>query len=107
MVRMATGDEKKSVARTAIDGGVAAARGAGKATTWVGRNVGAAREVSGAGNPGLMRLVDVHALSAAGDALILIGLLSALFTSVPVTQARTRVALLLVAVLPFAVLSPL
>jgi MFS family permease len=61
----------------------------------------------GAGASGLARLVEVHALQSAGDAMITVALAGSLFFSVPTGQARTRVALyLLVTMAPFAVLAP-
>jgi MFS family permease len=61
----------------------------------------------GAGETGLARLVEVHALQTAGDAFVTVALAGSLFFSVPTHQARTRVGLyLLVAMAPFAVLAP-
>jgi len=58
--------------------------------------------------PGMIRLFDLHALAAAGDALIAVGLAGTIFFSVPLGEARTKVALyLLVTMVPFAVLAPL
>jgi MFS family permease len=73
-----------------------------------GRVVGAARQMGGAGNPGLMRLLDVHTTAVAGDILVVIGLLTALLFTGSVAEARTRVALfLVVALVPFALVAPL
>src|SRR4029078_12714401 len=72
------------------------------------RNVGFARNRSGVGNVGMMRLLDLHATSCAGDTLIIIGLENTIFFNVPVDAARSRVGLyLLVTMVPFALLSPL
>jgi MFS family permease len=79
-----------------------------KASRWVGRNVGAARQVSGAGNVGMMRLLDLHAISCAGDTLTAIGLAGTIFFGASAGQARGRVALyLLVTMVPFALLAPI
>ncbi|HET6909916.1 MAG TPA: hypothetical protein VFH54_11300 [Mycobacteriales bacterium] len=61
----------------------------------------------GAGASGLAGLVEVHALQAAGDAVVAVALAGSLFFSVPTDQARTRVALyLLITMAPFAVVAP-
>src|SRR5688572_7232579 len=71
------------------------------------RGVHGARRRGGAGEPGMIRLLDLHAASIAGDALIAIGLAGTIFFSVPAGEARGRVALyLLVTMLPFALLAP-
>lgn len=72
------------------------------------RHVGAAREKGGGGEQGMMRLLDLHAASTAGDAMVAVGLAGTLFFSVPADQARSQVALyLLVTMAPFALLAPL
>jgi MFS family permease len=61
----------------------------------------------GAGSSGLASLVEVHALQAAGDAVVSVALAGSLFFSVPTAQARTRVALyLLITMAPFAIVAP-
>ena len=65
------------------------------------------READGQGKTGMHRLIDVHALSCAGDTLVAIGLAGTIFFNVPVGEARSRVALyLLVTMAPFALLAP-
>jgi MFS family permease len=55
----------------------------------------------------MIRLLDLHASSIAGDALVAVGLAGTIFFAVPAGEARGRVALyLLVTMLPFAVLAP-
>jgi len=72
------------------------------------RNVLLARQRGGAGESGMMRLLDLHAASCAGDTLVAIGLAGTIFFNVPVGEARGRVALyLLVTMLPFALLAPI
>lgn len=62
----------------------------------------------GAGDSGLSALLGVHALHAAGDALVAVALAGTLFFSVPLGQARGRVALYLVlTLLPFSFLVPI
>jgi MFS family permease len=74
---------------------------------FVVRNVLVARQRGGAGEAGMMRLLDLHAASCAGDTLVAIGLAGTIFFNVPVGEARGRVALyLLVTMLPFALLAP-
>jgi hypothetical protein len=86
-------------------------RGLGRGLVAVGRGVGkavrGARHRGGGGEAGMMRLLDLHAASIAGDTLVAVGLAGTIFFSVPAGEARGRVALyLLVTMLPFAVLAP-
>ncbi|MEV0644870.1 MFS transporter [Phytomonospora sp. NPDC050363] len=72
------------------------------------RQVGSAREKGGGGETGMMRLLDLHAASCAGDTLVAIGLAGTIFFNVPIDQARGQVALyLLITMAPFALLAPL
>ena len=69
--------------------------------------VRAAAAADGADRSGLAALLSVHALQAAGDALIAVALAGTVFFDVPLGQARGRVALyLLLTLLPFALLVP-
>jgi hypothetical protein len=69
--------------------------------------VRAAARADGAAESGLSRLITVHALHAAGDALVAVALAGTLFFSVPIGEARSRVALyLLLTMLPFSLLVP-
>ena len=71
------------------------------------RRVRAAARADGADRSGLSALLSVHALSAAGDALVAVALAGTLFFSVPLGEARTSVGLyLLLTMLPFALLVP-
>jgi MFS family permease len=71
------------------------------------RRVRAAARADGADRSGLSALISVHALHAAGDALVAVGLAGTLFFNVPLGEARTGVALyLLLTMLPFALLVP-
>src|SRR5438105_1051930 len=88
-------------------GTLGAARGGGRLTVALGHRVRRATNASGAGESGLARLIELHAANTAGDAMIAVALANTLFFSVPVGQARTRVALyLLVTMAPFAVMAP-
>jgi MFS family permease len=72
----------------------------------VGRVRRAAR-ADGAGESGLSALIGLNALHAAGDALVTVALAGTLFFSVPIGEARGRVALyLMLTLLPFAFLVP-
>jgi MFS family permease len=67
-----------------------------------------AARAGGADRSGLSALLGVHALHAAGDALVAVALAGSLFFSVPLGQARGRVALYLVlTLLPFSFLVPI
>ncbi|MFG2227001.1 MFS transporter [Streptomyces sp. NPDC048644] len=61
----------------------------------------------GAGESGLGKLIELHAVNSAGDMMITVALASTVFFSVPTDQARGRVALYLAVTLaPFALLAP-
>jgi hypothetical protein len=84
-----------------------ATRGAARTGRFVVRNVAVARQRGAAGEAGMMRLLDLHAASCAGDTLVAIGLAGTIFFAAPVGEARGRVAVyLLVTMLPFALLAP-
>jgi MFS family permease len=94
--------------RAAARGVRATASGTARTSKFVHRTVGSARQRGGVGNVGMMRLLDLHAVSCAGDTLVAIGLAGTIFFGVPTGEARDRVALyLLVTMVPFAVLAPL
>ncbi|MDQ1659922.1 MAG: hypothetical protein QOD41_5005, partial [Cryptosporangiaceae bacterium] len=66
------------------------------------------RDAHGASETGMHRMLELHAASCAGDALVAIGLADTIFFDVPVGEARARVALyLLITMAPFALLAPL
>ena len=61
----------------------------------------------GAGESGLGRLIELHGINTAGDAMIAVALANTLFFSVPVGEARGRVALyLLITMAPFVLMAP-
>src|SRR5687768_62319 len=71
------------------------------------RRVRAAARADGADRSGLAALISVHALHAAGDALVAVALAGTLFFNVPLGEARTSVGLyLLLTMLPFTLLVP-
>jgi hypothetical protein len=87
-------------ARGVTVGGIRAGR-------FVSRNMATARSKGGGGEAGMLRLLDLHAASCAGDTLVALGLAGTIFFSVPAGEARSRVALyLLVTMLPFVLLAP-
>jgi MFS family permease len=84
-----------------------ASRVAGKGAGATARRLRRATHAEGAGESGLARIIELHALNSAGDALITIALANTLFFSVPVGEARGRVALyLLITMAPFSVMAP-
>ena len=61
----------------------------------------------GAGASGLAKLIELHAVSAAGDALVAVSLAGTLFFAVPTGEARGKVAIyLLVTMAPFVLVAP-
>jgi len=71
------------------------------------RRVRTAARADGADRSGLSALLSVHALHAAGDAMVTVALAGTLFFSVPIGEARSSIALyLLLTMLPFALLVP-
>ncbi len=83
-------------------------RGVRGTTRWVNRRVHGLRARGGAGSIGMMRLLDLHAASCAGDTLVTMGLAGTIFFNVPAGEARGKVALyLLITMAPFALLAPL
>jgi MFS family permease len=86
-------------------------RGAGRGSARLARGAGRAvrrlTHAQGAGESGLAKLIELHAINAAGDAMIAVSLANTLFFSVPVGEARGKVALyLLITMAPFAVMAP-
>ncbi|MFJ4849455.1 MULTISPECIES: MFS transporter [unclassified Streptomyces] len=87
--------------------GTAVARAAQRSSGAVVRRVRRHTHAGGAGESGLAKLIELHAVNSAGDMLITIALASTIFFSVPTGEARGRVALyLLVTMAPFALLAP-
>ncbi|MGW2252290.1 MFS transporter [Kitasatospora sp. NPDC001660] len=79
----------------------------GRVVHGTGRRIRRATAAEGAGESGLAKLIELHALNSFGDMLITIALASTIFFSVPTGEARGRVALyLLITMAPFAVLAP-
>ncbi|MFJ9611274.1 MFS transporter [Kitasatospora sp. NPDC101176] len=79
----------------------------GRVVHGTGRRIRKATSAEGAGESGLAKLIELHALNSFGDMLITIALASTIFFSVPTGEARGRVALyLLITMAPFAILAP-
>ncbi|MFF3172584.1 MFS transporter [Streptomyces sp. NPDC057900] len=75
--------------------------------TGTARSIRKATHAHGAGESGLGKLIELHAVNGAGDVMITVALASTVFFSVPTDQARGRVALYLaVTMAPFIVLAP-
>ncbi|MEU7020422.1 hypothetical protein ABZ990_07150 [Streptomyces sp. NPDC046203] len=61
----------------------------------------------GAGETGLGKLIELHAVNGAGDVMITVALASTVFFAVPTDEARGRVALYLaITMAPFTLLAP-
>ncbi|MFI0981146.1 MFS transporter [Streptomyces sp. NPDC021093] len=75
--------------------------------TGTARGIRRATHAHGAGESGLGKLIELHAVNGAGDVLITIALASTVFFSVPTDEARGRVALYLaITMAPFTLLAP-
>ncbi|MDX6319533.1 MAG: hypothetical protein QOD35_2933 [Nocardioidaceae bacterium] len=102
------GPARESRARRAAALARQAAAASGRAATGAGRMARKATRAQGAGESGLYRLIELHALNAAGDAALTISLAGTLFFQVPSDQARGQIALFLgITMLPFAIMAPL
>lgn len=83
-------------------------RGTAGAGRYTARQARRAADAEGAGESGLARLIELHAINAAGDAAVAISLAGTLFFQVPTGEARGQVALFLgLTMLPFAIVAPL
>ncbi|MEY9872309.1 MFS family permease [Streptacidiphilus sp. MAP12-33] len=79
----------------------------GNAANATGRRIRKATSAEGAGESGLAKLIELHAVNSAGDMMITVALASTIFFSVPTHEARGRVALyLLITMAPFVLLAP-
>lgn len=75
--------------------------------TAAARAIRRATHAHGAGESGLGKLIELHAVNGAGDVMITVALASTVFFSVPTDEARGRVALYLaVTMAPFTLLAP-
>ena len=84
------------------------ARSTAVAGRYTARQARRAADAEGAGESGLARLIELHAINAAGDAAVAISLAGTLFFQVPTGEARGQVALFLgLTMLPFAIVAPL
>ena len=71
------------------------------------RGIRRATHAQGAGESGLAKLIELHAVNGAGDVMVTVALASTVFFSVPTDEARGRVALYLaITMAPFTVLAP-
>ena len=83
------------------------ASGVGRSGGAVVRRVRRSTHSGGAGESGLAKLIELHAVNSAGDMMVTVALASTVFFSVPTGEARGRVALyLLITMAPFAILAP-
>jgi MFS family permease len=75
--------------------------------TGAARGIRKATHAHGAGESGLGKLIELHAVNGAGDVMITVALASTVFFSVPTDEARGRVALYLaITMAPFTILAP-
>ncbi|MGW1953838.1 MFS transporter [Streptomyces sp. NPDC001920] len=75
--------------------------------TGTARGIRKATHAQGAGESGLGKLIELHAVNGAGDMMITVALASTVFFSVPTDEARGRVALYLgITMAPFTLLAP-
>ncbi|MFJ8926281.1 MFS transporter [Streptomyces sp. NPDC102340] len=75
--------------------------------TGTARGIRKATHAHGAGESGLGKLIELHALNGAGDVMITVALASTVFFSVPTDEARGRVAMYLaITMAPFTLLAP-
>ncbi|MFD4571789.1 MFS transporter [Streptomyces sp. NPDC058417] len=75
--------------------------------TKTARGIRNATHAHGAGESGLGKLIELHAVNGAGDVMITVALASTVFFSVPTDEARGRVALYLaITMAPFTLLAP-
>ncbi len=83
------------------------ARASARASNATRRTVRRATNVQGAGESGMAKLTELSGVNSAGDVLVTVALAGTLFFSVPIGEARERVALyLLITMIPFALLAP-
>ncbi len=97
-------EEPRSQQRFASRAADATSRAAGTTV----RKVRKATHAQGAGESGLARVIELHGVNSAGDALVAVALAGTLFFSVPSDDARGRVALyLILTMVPFAIVAPI
>jgi MFS family permease len=101
------GPRLSGLSRGAARHGRSAALRTGAAAAGTARRVRRVTHSGGAGESGLGRLIELHGVNTAGDALVAVALANTLFFAVPTGEARGRVALyLLITMAPFAVMAP-
>ncbi len=94
-------------ARAVGRGGAASARAVGRGGRAAGQHFRRFASADGAGDTGLARLTEMHAVTVAGDAAVTVSLAGTIF-AMPTDEARGRVALfLLLTMAPFVLLAPL
>lgn len=106
--RTSGGRPIRRAATAARSAGVHTGRGLRGGARWAWRTSRRVTTARGAGESGLARVLDLHLVSSAADALIVTALAGSIFFAVPTTEARGRVATsLLVTMVPFILLAPL
>ncbi|NEB95722.1 MFS transporter [Streptomyces bauhiniae] len=109
MKHVAATDRRRGGGGSGRVGGVV--RSVGRAlhlpVTGTARGIRKVTHAHGAGESGLGKLIELHAVNGAGDVMITVALASTVFFSVPTDEARGRVALYLaITMAPFTVLAP-
>ncbi|WP_078857309.1 MFS transporter [Streptomyces sp. NBRC 109706] len=101
------GTETGARAGVIVRAGRAVGRGLLAVPLGVTRRVRRVTHAHGAGESGMAKLIELHAVHSAGDMLITFALASTIFFSVPTDEARGRVALYLaITMAPFVLLAP-
>lgn len=102
------GQVAAKTARATGHGVAVAAKATGRFGRFTMKQARRASHAEGAGESGLSRLIELHAVNAAADAAVAISLAGTLFFTVPTGEARGQVALFLgLTMLPFAIVAPL
>lgn len=105
------GDRVADVAGRGVSAGtrgvLAAGRGAGRGLSSAVRLARRAARAEGAGDSGLSRLIELHAINAAGDAAVAISLAGTIFFANPGGAKGPVLLFLGLTMLPFAVVAPL
>lgn len=102
------GEIAAKTARATGHGVAVAAKATGRFGRFTMKQARRASHAEGAGESGLSRLIELHAVNAAADAAVAISLAGTLFFQVPTGEARGQVALFLgLTMLPFAIVAPL
>ncbi|WP_110206520.1 MFS transporter [Nocardioides daejeonensis] len=102
------GENALRFAKATGTGAKAVARGSARFSRATVRIARRASHAQGAGDSGMFRLIELHAVNTAGDTAVAIALANTLFFAGATSDARGQVALFLgLTMLPFAIVAPL